>query len=70
MTIMNDYHKNSILRGAVLFIAALAVFFGIICFINSPWWAIPLPLAAIGYGVYNFVKRYFPKDDDKKEDER
>ena len=59
---MNDYHRNAILRGAYLTLAGLVIFFGIICFIHSPWWAIPLPLAALGYGTYTFVKKYFPKD--------
>lgn len=59
---MNDYHKNSIIRGAVVALAGLAIFFGIICFTASPWLAIPIPAASIGYGVYCFVRKYYRND--------
>lgn len=59
---MNDYTKNALLRGLVVALAGLAIFFGIICFAASPWWAIPFPFAALGYGVYTFVKKYYKKD--------
>lgn len=60
---MNEYIKNSIIRGAVVTAASLAVFFGIACFTLAPWYAIPFPACAIGYGVYQFVKRYYKNDD-------
>lgn len=59
---MKEYTKDAIIRGAVVLLAALAVFFGIICFSNAPWWAIPVAATAIGYGVYCFVKKYYKKD--------
>ena len=56
---MNEYTKSAIVRGAVVAVAALVVFFAIIVFASAKWWAIPFPAVAIGYGVYNFVKKYY-----------
>ena len=60
---MTDYNKKSLTQGAVLLLAAFVVFFTIILFHKAGWvwWAIPFPALGVGYGVYSFVKKYYPR---------
>lgn len=66
---MTDYNKTNLIQWAVLLAIAFVLFFAIISFIACVkigwWWASPVPFAAIAYGCYIFVKKYYPK---KKEE--
>ena len=58
---MEYYNKESLIKWAVLLLAAFIVFFTIILFDKAgwTWWTIPFPALGIGYGVYTFVKKYY-----------
>ena len=63
---MNDYNKKSLTQGAVILTAAFVAFFTIIsfyyCVYAGAWWAMILPAVGVGYGIFNFIKKYYPKD--------
>lgn len=59
---MKEYTKDAIIRGAVVALAGLAIFFGIIAFSTAKWWVIPIPALALGYGAFSFVKKYYKED--------
>lgn len=61
---MTDYNKKSIVQGAVILIAALVAFFTLILFDKAgwPWWAVPFTASGAGYGIYCFIKNFYPKD--------
>lgn len=67
---MTDYNKETLAQTIVYVVVGLVAFFTIIAsvlLINAGgWYAIPIPLAAICYGVYCFIKEYYPKKEDKK----
>ena len=60
---MKEYNKENLIFLAVVGLAGLTTFFTIVActYVGKGWWAMPLPLAAIGYGIYSFIKKYLPK---------
>lgn len=66
---MTDYNKETLAQTIVYIVVGLVAFFSIIAsvlLINAgSWWAVPIPLVAVGYGVYNFIKKYYPKKENK-----
>jgi hypothetical protein len=62
---MTEYNKETLAQTIVYIAVGLVAFFTIIAavlLINAGgWYAIPIPLAAICYGVYCFIKKYYPK---------
>ena len=63
---MNDQNKINFLQGSVVLLAFIAILFGIMCFVSARWWMIPVPAAALGHGVYCFVRDYYPKNKEEK----
>ena len=67
---MTDYNKETLAQTIVYIVVGLVAFFTIIAsvlLINAGgWYAIPIPLVAIAYGIYCFIKKYYPKKEDKK----
>ena len=67
---MTDSNKETIAQTIVYIVVGLVAFFTIIAFVQlinaGSWYAIPIPLVAIAYGVYCFIKKYYPKKEDKK----
>ena len=66
---MTDYNKETLAQTIVYIVVGIVAFFTIIAsvlLINAgSWWAVPIPLVADGYGVYNFIKKYYPKKENK-----
>lgn len=60
---MQDYNKKNLIFLAVVFAALLTVFFTVILltYAKDGLWSAPLPVAAVVYGIYAFVKKYLPK---------
>lgn len=60
---MKEYNKQNLIFLAVIALAGLTVFFTIVLltYAKHGLWSAPLPVAAIGYGVYTFVKKYAKK---------
>lgn len=71
MNDMQDYNKQNLIRIAIVALAALTVFFTVVLLwyanaeVGKGLWSAPLPVVAIGYGVYSFVKNYLPKKEEK-----
>ena len=68
---MTEYNKRTLAQTIVYIVVGFVAFFSIIAFVllvkAKAWWAIIVPLVAIAYGMYCFVKNYYPKKE-KKED--
>ena len=68
---MTDYNKETLAQTIVYIAVGLVAFFTIIAAIQlikiGSWYAVPIPLVAVCYGVYSFIKRYYPKKENKKE---
>lgn len=68
---MTDYNKETLAQTIVYFVVGLVAFFTIIAAIQligaESWYSIPIPLVAVCYGVYSFIKDYYPKKENKKE---
>lgn len=66
---MTEYNKETLAQTIVYIVVGLVAFFTIIASVllinGGAWWAIPVPMAAIGYGVYSFIQRYYPKKEKK-----
>lgn len=62
---MQDYNKKNLVFLAVVFAALLAVFFTVVLltYAKGGLWSAPLPVAAVGYGIWAFVKKYLPKSE-------
>ena len=62
---MQDYNKKNLVFLAVVFAALLAVFFTVVLltYAKDGLWSAPLPVAAVGYGIWAFVKKYLPKSE-------
>ena len=61
---MQEDNKKNLIFIAVIAFAALTVFSTVILcysYVGEGWWTMPLPLAAIGYGIFALVKKYLPK---------
>ena len=61
---MQDYNKRNAIFLGVIAAAALAAFFAVVLFTyvdKSGYWSAPLPIAAVAYGIYAFLKAYLPK---------
>lgn len=60
---MEEYNKRNLIYLAVIAVAALTAFFTVILltYAKGGLWSAPLPVAAIVYGGYCFIKRYLPK---------
>lgn len=60
---MKEYNKKNFVFLAVIALAALTVFFTVIIltYAKGGLWSAPLPVAAVGYGIYSFIKKYLPK---------
>ena len=67
---MHDYNKKNLRFLAVIAVALLTVFFTVVLltYAKPGLWSAPLPVVAIGYGVYTFGKNYLPKNDDHGKD--
>ena len=66
---MTEYNKETLAQTIVYIVVGLVAFFSIIAFVflvnAGAWWSVPIPLAAIGYGVYCFIKNYYPQKENK-----
>lgn len=66
---MTEYNKETLAQTIVYIVVGFVAFFTIIASVllikAGSWWALPLPLAAIAYGVYCFIKEYYPKKENK-----
>lgn len=62
---MQDYNKRNLIFLGVIALAALTVFFSVILltYAKGGLWSAPLPIAAIAYGIYCFVKKYLPRNE-------
>lgn len=62
---MQDYNKKNLIFLAVVFTALLTVFFTVILltYAKDGLWSAPLPVVAVGCGIYAFVKKYLPKSE-------
>ena len=60
---MQDYNKKNLIFLGVIALAALTAFFAVVLltYAKDGLWSAPLPVAAIAYGIYCFIKRYLPK---------
>lgn len=63
---MQLWNKINLISLVVILLAAAVIFstiVGIAWYIKAgnALWALPAPLLAIGYGVYAFVKKYYPE---------
>lgn len=61
---MQDYNKKNLIFLGVIAAAALTVFFTVVLLTyvgKSGLWSAPLPVTAVGYGIYAFLKAYLPK---------
>ena len=71
---MNQQNKDNLIFLGKWALLALVVFFTVVMLTyvgKKGLWSTPLPLTAIGYGIYCFVKRYLKKkeeNEEKKED--
>lgn len=66
---MTEYNKTNLIQGAVILAVAIVLFFTIIgltyCVSAGAWWTVPVPVAAIVYGCVDFIKKYYPKKENK-----
>lgn len=62
---MQEYNKKNLVFLAVIAIAALTTFFTVVLltYAKGGLWSAPLPVVAVGYGIYSFVKNYLPKNE-------
>ena len=64
---MQDYNKRNLIFLGVVALAALAAFFAVVMLTyaveSGGLWSAPLPIAAIAYGIYCFVKKYLPRNE-------
>lgn len=62
---MQDYNKKNLIFLGVVFAALLTAFFTVVLltYAEGGLWAAPLPVAAVGYGIWAFLKAYIPKDE-------
>ena len=73
---MQDWNKKNWILLAVLAGIGLTVFFTYILLwyanseVGGGLWSAPLPVAAIGYGIYTYWKKLWPLTKDNKEDEK
>lgn len=63
---MQPWNKQNLISFVVIIVAALVAFFTIaaitIYFKNGgAFWAVPVPVVAIGYAVVVFIKKYYQK---------
>lgn len=68
---MQDWNKQNLIAFGVVALCCFVGFFSLISFVacveDKVWWAFPIPCAAIVYGCYTFVKKYYPKNNTKKD---
>ena len=57
---MQDYNKKNLILFVILVAVGLTVLSTVIFLSARDWWSAILPVAAIGYGIYAFVKTYLP----------
>lgn len=57
---MKDYNKKNLILLAVLAIVGLTVFSTVVMLTGGGWLSYILPVGAIAYGIYAFVKTYLP----------
>ena len=59
---MQDWNKKNLILFGIIALCSLTVFFGVILldYAKGGLWAAPLPVAAIAYGIYSFLKKYLP----------
>ena len=57
---MKEWNKKNWILFAILATVGLTVLSTVIMFSARLWWSAILPVAAIGYGVYQFIKKYLP----------
>lgn len=59
---MQDWNKKNLILFGIIALCSLTVFFGVILldYAKDGIWAAPLPVAAIAYGIYSFLKKYLP----------
>lgn len=66
---MTEYNKTNLIQSAVILAVAVVLFFTIIgltyCVSAGAWWIVPVPVAAIVYGCVAFIKKYYPKKENK-----
>lgn len=62
---MQEYNKKNLVFLAVIALAAFAAFFTVVLltYAKGGLWSAPLPVVAVGYGIYSFVKNYLPKNE-------
>lgn len=63
---MQLWNKINLISLVVILLAAAVIFstiVGIAWYIKAgnALWTLPAPLLAIGYGVYTFVRKYYPE---------
>ena len=62
---MKEYNKKNLIFLAVIGLAALTAFFTVVMLTyvgKAGLWSAVLPVAAIVYGVYAFIKKFIKKD--------
>lgn len=57
---MQDYNKKNLILFGILVAVGLTVLSTVIFLSARYWWSAILPVVAIGYGIYAFVKTYLP----------
>lgn len=59
---MKDWNKKNLILLGIMAAVGLTVFFTVVLltYAKGGLWSAPLPVAAIGYGIYVFIKKYFP----------
>lgn len=58
---MQEQNKNNAIFLGGIFLILAVVFFTVVMLTyldKSGLWAVPFPVAAIGYGIYAFIKTY------------
>lgn len=62
---MQDYNKRNLIFLGVVFASLLAVFFTVVLltYAKGGLWSAPIPVVAVGYGIYAFVKKFLPKSE-------
>jgi len=66
---MQEYNKKNLILFGILALVGLTVFFTIVLltYAKGGLWSAPLPVAAIGYAIYRFLKDYLPLTKEGKE---
>lgn len=57
---MKEWNKKNLILFGILAAVGLTVLSTVIFLSARLWWSAVLPVAAIGYGIYAFVKSYLP----------